>query len=131
MSNVRVMEALVDGQIAARKTQATLLTTFAGLVLFLAALGVYGLMSFVVTAKTQEFGLRLALGADRGHLAAFVARQGLVWLATGTVIGLGITLVVSKSLAGLLYGVEPLDPLTLVAAVQGRIRDGRVTHASR
>lgn len=76
MSNVRVMEALVDGQITARKTQATLLTTFAGLVLFLAALGVYGLMSFVVTAKTQEFGLRLALGADRGHLAAFVARQG-------------------------------------------------------
>jgi ABC-type antimicrobial peptide transport system permease subunit len=117
VSNVRIMEALVDSQISARKTQATLLTIFAGLVVFLSALGVYGLMSFVVTARTQEFGLRLALGADRGRLATFVARQGLVWLATGTVIGLAITLAVSRSLAGLLYGIQPLDPLTLMAAV--------------
>jgi predicted permease len=117
VSNVRVMDALVDDQIAARKLQATLLTIFAALVVFLAALGVYGLMSFVVTARTQEFGLRLALGADRGRLAAFVARQGLVWFGTGTVIGLAITLAVSRSLAGVLYGVEPLDLVTLMAAV--------------
>jgi predicted permease len=117
VSNVRVMDALVDGQISTRKTQAMLLTTFAAVVLFLAALGVYGLMSFVVTARTQEFGLRLALGADRTHLAAFVARQGLIWLAAGTTIGLAITLAISRSLAGMLYGVEPIDPLTLVGAV--------------
>jgi putative ABC transport system permease protein len=117
ISNVRVMQALVDDQIAARKTQATLLTTFAGLAVFLAGLGVYGLMSFVVKARTREFGLRLALGADKRHLAAFVARQGLVWLAAGTVIGLAMTLAVSRTLEGLLFGVEPIDPLTLTAAV--------------
>jgi predicted permease len=117
VSNVRLMDALVDGQIRARRTQTRLLMIFAGLVVFLAALGVYGLMSFIVTARTPEFGVRMALGADRGRLASLVARQGLVWLATGTPIGLAITFAVSQSLSGLLYGIQPLDPLTLIAAV--------------
>jgi ABC-type antimicrobial peptide transport system permease subunit len=93
------------------------LTTFAGLAVFLAGLGVYGLMSFVVKARTREFGVRLALGADKRHLAVFVARQGLVWLVAGTVIGLAMTLAVSRTLEGLLFGVESIDPLTLTGAV--------------
>lgn len=116
VSNVRMLEAVVDGQIRARKTQVTLLIVFAAVVVFLSALGVYGLMSFVVTARTQEFGVRIALGADRGRLAAFVARQGLVWLATGTAVGLTITVLVSRGLERLLYGVRPLDPATLMSA---------------
>jgi ABC-type antimicrobial peptide transport system permease subunit len=116
VSNVRLMNALVDGQISARKAQTAWLTAFAGLVVFLAALGVYGLMSFVVTTRTKEFGVRLALGADRMRLATFVAGQGFAWLATGTAAGLAITLALSRTFAGLLYGVQPLDPLTLVGA---------------
>jgi predicted permease len=116
ISNVRLMSAVVDRQISARKAQAAWLAAFAGLVVFLAALGVYGLMSFVVTSRTQEFGVRLALGADRIRLARLVAGQGFVSLAIGAAAGLAITLALTRTLAGLLYGVRPLDPLTLIGA---------------
>jgi predicted permease len=117
VSNVRTMDAIVNRQITTRTVQTALLTTFAGLVLFLAALGVYGLLSYVVSARTNEFGLRMALGADRGNLAMFVARRALFWVASGAAAGTAMTLVTSRSLTGLLYGVTPLDPATLVAAI--------------
>lgn len=117
VANVQTLEMLVDGQISKDRTLAILFSTFSALVLFLAALGVYGLMSFVVAARAREFGLRVALGAARRDLALSVLGRGGVWIGGGLALGLAMTLAVTWSLRSLLYGVEPVDPVSLIVAV--------------
>jgi hypothetical protein len=78
INDTRTLESLVDGQLADRKTQTGLFTAFAGLALS-AALGVYGLLSFVVTSRTRELGVRAAMGAQRRDLVSLVARDSAVW----------------------------------------------------
>jgi ABC-type antimicrobial peptide transport system permease subunit len=80
--------------------------------LTLAGLGVYGVISYLVSERTHEIGIRLALGAQRRYILGMILRQGL-WLAfAGAAIGLVCALIVSRLMAGLLYGVRPADPLT-------------------
>ena len=117
ISDMRTLEAIVGGQIADRKVQTALLTSFSGLSLVLAALGVYGLLSFVVASRTNEIGVRTAMGAQARDVVALVFRDSLAWMACGIAGGLALTLVVSRSLTSLLYGVEPLDWLSLTVAV--------------
>jgi len=74
VADIRTLDALVDGQIADRKVQTGLLSIFSGLALFMAALGVYGLLSFTVAARTRELGVRVALGARGRELVALVSR---------------------------------------------------------
>ena len=78
IANVRTLESIVEGQISDRKVQTGLFTAFAGLALFMAALGVYGLLSFVVTSRTREFGVRAAMGAQRRDLVSLIARDSAV-----------------------------------------------------
>jgi len=116
ISNVRTLESIVDDQISGRKVQTGLFTAFGGLALFMAALGVYGLLSFVVTSRTREFGVRTAMGAQRSDLVALIAREGAVWVACGLVGGLAMAMIVSRSMSSLVYGVEPLDWMSLTTS---------------
>jgi ABC-type antimicrobial peptide transport system permease subunit len=116
VADIRTLDVLVDGQIADRKVQTGLFSTFAGLALFMAALGVYGLLSFTVVARTRELGVRAALGARRGDLVALVSKGSLGWVATGLVVGIALVFATSRAMGSVIYGVEPLDWMSLVAS---------------
>ena len=116
VADIRTLDALVDGQIVDRKVQTGLLSTFAGLALFMAALGVYGLLSFTVAARTRELGVRAALGARSGELVALVSRGSLRWVAAGLVVGVALALAASRGLSSLIYGVEAMDWRSLIAS---------------
>jgi putative ABC transport system permease protein len=85
---------------------------FALTALFLAAIGIYGVISYIVTERTHEIGIRLALGASRANILRIVLRQGLGLAIVGAAVGLVCSLIVSHLMASLLYGVRPTDPLT-------------------
>jgi len=116
IDNVRTLESLVERQISPRKVQTGLLTAFAGLALLMAALGVYGLLSFVVISRTRELGVRTAVGAQRRDLVSLIARDSAVWVACGLVLGLALAIFVGRSMTSLIYGVEPLDWISLTAS---------------
>ena len=116
IANVRTLESIVEGQISGRKVQTGLFTAFAGLTLFMAALGVYGLLSFVVTSRTRELGLRTALGAQRRDLVKLILRDCVVGVGGGLAGGLALAAIVSRSMSSLIYGVEPLDWISLTTS---------------
>jgi len=97
-----------------QRTGAWLLGLFGALGLALAALGVYGVMAYSVNQRTREFGIRLALGARPGDLTRMVLRQGMIACVIGGAIGLALAAGVSRLIRFLLFGVEPLDPMTFV-----------------
>ena len=117
ISGVRTLESIVEEQISDRKVQTALFTAFAGLALFMAALGVYGLLSFVVTSRTRELGVRAAMGAQRGDLVSLIARDSAVSVVCGLVGGLALAMIVSRSMSSLIYGVEPLDWVSLTSSM--------------
>jgi putative ABC transport system permease protein len=94
-----------------------LLGIFAGLAAALAAIGLYGTISYTVSQRGREFGIRLALGAGPGELVGLVVRQGLGLAALGIVTGVAAALALSRVLASLLYGVGAADPATYVVIV--------------
>jgi ABC-type antimicrobial peptide transport system permease subunit len=77
-------------------------------------MGVYGVMAYVVSQRTQEFGIRMALGAGTGDVLRLIFREGLALAAIGMVIGLTLALMVTRLLASFLYGVSPFDPATFI-----------------
>ena len=87
---------------------------FALTALLLAGLGIYGTISYLVNERTHEIGIRLALGATRTKILKMILRQGLELAIAGAALGLVGALIVSRLMAGLLYGVSPTDPLTFV-----------------
>ena len=87
---------------------------FALTALLLAGLGIYGVISYLVSERTHEIGIRLALGAQRSDILRMVVRQGLGLAIAGAAVGLVCALIVSHLMAGLLYGVRPTDPVTFV-----------------
>jgi putative ABC transport system permease protein len=117
IDNMRTLESIVDAQIADRRVQTGLFSAFAGLALYMAALGVYGLLSFVVTSRTRELGVRAAMGAQRRDLVSLIARDSTVWVACGLVGGLALAMIVSRSMSSLIYGVEPLDWVSLTSSM--------------
>jgi ABC-type antimicrobial peptide transport system permease subunit len=96
-----------------------LLTVFASIALLLAAVGIYGLMSYAVEQRTQEIGIRMALGANRGKIMRLILGHGMRLAIIGTVVGLGAAYGLTRLLAKFLFGVKPSDPLafSLVAVI--------------
>jgi ABC-type antimicrobial peptide transport system permease subunit len=95
-----------------RRIAAGLLAIFGALALTLAAIGIYGVMSFATSQRKQEIGIRIAVGADTSQVLAMVVRQGMTITAIGMAIGLAAAVLLSRFVATLLYGVSALDPLT-------------------
>jgi ABC-type antimicrobial peptide transport system permease subunit len=89
------------------------LGAFAGLALLLAAIGTYGVLSYMVTERRREIGIRVALGATRSHVLTQIMKQGLQVAAIGVTIGLGGALAVNRLIASLLFGVQPTDTVTI------------------
>jgi putative ABC transport system permease protein len=112
---VRTMEQIISSSLAERRFTMLVLAIFAASALLLAAVGIYGVMSYAVTRRTHELGIRATLGASRGEIVRLVLRQGMRLAAIGMGGGLAAALVVTRFLAGLLYGVRPADPVTLAA----------------
>lgn len=105
------------GQMEARpRFDAALLSLFAALGVLLAAIGMYGVIAFLVTQRTQEIGVRMALGASTGDVLRLVAAKGLALIAAGGVLGSVVAFALSHFLRGLLFGVAPGDPLAICAA---------------
>jgi predicted permease len=114
-SKVRGMDQVISESTARQNFNMLLLTIFAGLALLLAAIGIYGLMSYTVEQRTQEIGIRMALGAARGDMLKLVVRQGMLLSGIGVVIGLAASFGLNRFLGTLLFGVKATDPITYAA----------------
>jgi predicted permease len=112
---VRTMEQVISSSLAERRFTMLVLIIFAAAALLLAAVGIYGVMSYAVTRRIHELGIRAALGATRGEIVGLVLRQGMKLAAIGMAGGLVAALALTRLMADLLYGVRPADPATLVA----------------
>lgn len=111
--DVRTMEQIISGSLAERRFTMVVLIIFAAAALLLAAVGIYGVMSYAVTRRTHELGIRATLGASRGEIVGLVMRQGMRLAAIGMAGGVVAALALTRVMAGLLYGVQPADPATL------------------
>jgi putative ABC transport system permease protein len=109
---VQTLEQLLGTSVAPRKFNMLLLAIFASVALILAAIGLYGVMSYSVSWQTHEIGIRMALGANRADVLRLVVRQGMKMALLGLALGLVGAFFVSRVLIGMLYGISPTDPLT-------------------
>ena len=115
VAGVMPLEDLLGETLAPRRMQTSLLGTFAGLALLLASLGIYAVLSFAVTQRTQEIGVRVALGARPGDVLRMVFSRGLTLFSIGAAIGLTAALALAQTMAHLLYGVSASDPLSFAS----------------
>jgi predicted permease len=115
--DVRSMSQRVTASLGTRQFSVILLGLFSGLALLLAALGLYGVVSYAVAQRTQEFGIRMALGANRSDVMGMVLRQSLRLAAVGALVGMVSALVVAQLLKSQLFGVPAFDLVSLLAAV--------------
>jgi predicted permease len=113
MFNPQAMEDIVySHSVLAQRFSMMLLLAFAAIALLLASVGIYGVVSYIVGQRTREIGLRIALGAHQSHVMRWVLSEGARMALVGVGIGLAAALVLTRLMAGLLYGVSAMDPLT-------------------
>ena len=114
---LRDMESVFNQSIERPRLLAQLLGGFAGLALLLAAIGTYGVLSYMVAERRREIGIRMALGADQGEVLSQVMKQGLTLTVVGLVVGLAGAFAMNRLIASMLFGVQPTDPVTLTVVV--------------
>ena len=117
IANVRTLEQQLSGLVAQRRLSMVLVGVFAGLAMLLAMIGAYGVTSYLVSQRTREIGVRLALGAEPQRVARLVVMDGMRIAIAGVVLGAVGAMLTTRLAAGLLYGVSPRDPVTLSAVV--------------
>jgi ABC-type antimicrobial peptide transport system permease subunit len=113
VSRERTMEQVVAASVQRQNFNMLLLSIFAGIALLLAAIGIYGLMAYSVEQRTQEIGIRMALGAGRGDMVKLVLWQGMKLAGFGVMFGAALSYGVTWLLKSMLFGVKPGDPLTV------------------
>jgi predicted permease len=114
VARVRSMEEVVVHSTARQDFNMLLLTIFGASALILAAIGIYGLMAYTVQQRTQEMGIRMALGADRSRIRNLVVWQGMQLALIGALIGVGAAFALTRLIASFLFGVKPYDPIVFV-----------------
>jgi ABC-type antimicrobial peptide transport system permease subunit len=117
--DLRSLTAQVDRSLSIERLVASLSAVFGALATFLAAIGLYGVMAFMVTRRTREIGIRMALGAKRGDVLWLVMREVLILMLAGIAIGVPASYLLTRLVQTQLYGVGAHDPLTMAAAVVG------------
>lgn len=115
VANIRPMTDVVATALATSRLTGFLMGTFAAIALTLAAVGIYGVLSYLVARRTHEIGIRLAMGADRSTVVALVLRQGLTLAGSGIMVGLVAAFALTRVMQSLLYQVRPVDPVTFIA----------------
>jgi putative ABC transport system permease protein len=115
VADIDSMEHIVAGAVARQRFSMLLLAIFAGLALVLAAVGIYGVMSYSVAQQTREIGIRMALGAKRSDVLKMTVKQGLKLVGFGLAIGLVVAFVLTRVMATLLFGISATDPITFVS----------------
>lgn len=114
IADLETLEQIKSGTVSSDRMQTMLLALFAALALLLAAIGIYGVISYSVTQRAHELGIRAALGASRGSLLGMVIRRGMQLTLIGLAIGVAGALALTRLLASLLFGISPRDPVTLI-----------------
>ena len=117
VERILVMREVVSRTLNRRVYTVALMSAFAALTVLLCALGIYGVVSYVTLERTREFGIRMALGASRGHVLLSVLRQGGSLVALGVALGVGLSLFATRALAQFLFETTPLQPEIFVSAV--------------
>jgi ABC-type antimicrobial peptide transport system permease subunit len=112
-----MMETMIRDSLLRERLMATLSGFFGVLAVVLATIGLYGVISYTVARRTNEIGLRVALGAQRGDVVGMIMREAGTMLLIGLAVGAVLTLAVARAAASMLYGLKPHDPLTLTVAV--------------
>ncbi|HET7287236.1 MAG TPA: FtsX-like permease family protein, partial [Pyrinomonadaceae bacterium] len=113
---VKSMDEYLSASVAAPRFNTTLLTIFAGVALVLTIVGLYGVMSYSVVQRTNEIGIRLALGAQSRDVLIMIIKQGSKLIVVGLIIGLAGAFAATRVIASLLFGVTTKDPFTFIAA---------------
>jgi ABC-type antimicrobial peptide transport system permease subunit len=108
------MKEVLDQSIASRRLLSQLIGLFMAVTMLLSMAGIYGTLTYIMSQRRQEIGIRMALGAMRSHIMKFVFRQAAAWVFTGMALGLVLTVTLSFLLRAALYGVNPVDPLLLL-----------------
>jgi predicted permease len=112
LAGVRTLDELLDRSMARTSFSLIMLGIAAAVALVLGSIGIYGVISYIVTQRTRELGVRLALGADAASVRGLVLKQGLLLSGMGVLVGLGAAFALTRLMGSLLYGVDPFDPLT-------------------
>ena len=115
VSSIRTFDEVLSSSVAQPRFAMMLLGAFGVLAIVLSVVGIYGVLAYSVSQRTQEIGIRMALGAESGAVIRLVVRQGMLMALAGVAVGTGVAWFMTDSMAGMLYGVEPQDLQTFVA----------------